>query len=105
MLVEVLETTLRLLHPSCPFVTEEIWQLPARTEGAVDHGRALPGAGRRAQGRRRGGGARWTALMRLVTAIRTIRATYEVDRKRRIDVTVVAPDSADRAFLEQHGGD
>jgi valyl-tRNA synthetase len=43
-------------------------------------------------------------LMRLVTAIRTVRATYEVDRKRRIDVTVVAADEQDRAFVtaERH---
>jgi valyl-tRNA synthetase len=29
--------------------------------------------------------------MRLVTAIRTLRATYEVEPRRRIDVTLVAP--------------
>jgi valyl-tRNA synthetase len=32
------------------------------------------------------------ALMRLVTGIRTLRATYEVEPRRRIDVTLVAPD-------------
>lgn len=31
------------------------------------------------------------ALMRLVTAIRTLRATYEVEPRRRIDLTLVAP--------------
>jgi valyl-tRNA synthetase len=40
--------------------------------------------------------------MRLVTAVRTIRATYEVDRKRKLDVTVVAPDAGDRGFLSRH---
>jgi len=42
-------------------------------------------------------------VMRLVTAIRTLRATYEVDRKKRIDVTVVAPASADAEFVTRHG--
>ena len=41
-------------------------------------------------------------LMRVVTAVRTIRATYEVDRKRRLDATLVAADPADRAFFAQH---
>jgi valyl-tRNA synthetase len=44
-----------------------------------------------------------TRVMRLVTAIRTLRATYEVDRKRRIDVTVVAPVSTDAEFITKHG--
>jgi valyl-tRNA synthetase len=38
----------------------------------------------------------------VVTGIRTIRATYEVAPRKRIDVTVVAPDAKERAFLEEH---
>src|SRR5213079_3432026 len=35
-LVEVLETTLRLLHPFMPFVTEEVWQrLPLKGESIM----------------------------------------------------------------------
>ena len=41
-------------------------------------------------------------LMRVVTAVRTIRATYEVDRKRRLDATLVAADPGDRAFFAKH---
>jgi valyl-tRNA synthetase len=44
------------------------------------------------------------SLMRLVVAIRTIRATYEVEPRRRIEVTVVAPAEADAAFVGQHAG-
>jgi valyl-tRNA synthetase len=39
-------------------------------------------------------------FMTLVTEIRTIRSTYEVDPKRRIDVTIVAREAADRSFVE-----
>ena len=39
-------------------------------------------------------------LMTLVTEVRTIRSTYEVDPKRRIDMTIVAREAADRAFVE-----
>src|SRR5581483_3767717 len=35
-LVEVLETTLRLLHPFMPFITEEIWQRLPRPAGAPE---------------------------------------------------------------------
>ncbi len=53
-LVETLETTLRLLHPFMPFISEELWQrLPHA--GRFDHDRALPEG--HAQGARRGGGA------------------------------------------------
>jgi valyl-tRNA synthetase len=99
VLVEVLEKTLRLLHPVMPFVTEEIWQLlphegesimvapfPVPDEGKVD------AAAEMQMGR----------LMRVVTAVRTIRATYEVDRKRRLDATLVAADPGDRVFFVRH---
>ena len=42
-------------------------------------------------------------LMALVVAIRTIRATYEVEPRRRIDLTIVAPDAAGRDFVRTHG--
>jgi valyl-tRNA synthetase len=99
VLLEVLEKTLRLLHPVMPFVTEEIWQMlphegesimvapfPTADDGKVD------AAAEAEMGR----------LMRVVTAVRTIRATYEVDRKRRLEATLVAADPADRAFFTQH---
>src|SRR6185295_10085817 len=41
-------------------------------------------------------------LMRLVTAIRTIKATYGVEARRKIDVTLVAPAAEDRAFVSAH---
>jgi valyl-tRNA synthetase len=40
--------------------------------------------------------------MRVVTTVRTIRATYEVDRKRRLDATLIAADPGERAFFTKH---
>ena len=100
VLLEVLEKTLRLLHPLIPYVTEEIWQrLPHEGPSIMVAPYPQPEAGKSdvedeaAMGR----------VMRLVTAVRTLRATYEVDRKRRIDVTVVAPKEEDAAFVAAHG--
>jgi len=100
VLVEVLEKTLRMLHPVIPYVTEEIWQrLPHEGASIMVAPYPQPEADKydvedeAAMGR----------VMRLVTAIRTLRATYEVDRKRRIDVTVVAPQEKDSTFIAAHG--
>jgi valyl-tRNA synthetase len=88
VLLEALETTLRLLHPILPHVTEEIWQrLPHDGPSIMvapyprpDPSKVDADAERDVQ-----------ALMRVVTAIRTLRATHEVEPRRRIDLTLVAP--------------
>jgi valyl-tRNA synthetase len=88
VLLEALETTLRLLHPILPFVTEEIWQrLPHEGPSVMVAPFPTPDPAKAdAEAERE-----MAALMRLVTAIRTLRATYEVEPRRRIDVTLVAP--------------
>jgi valyl-tRNA synthetase len=92
VLVEVLETALRLLHPFMPFVTEEIWQrlISYRPPGEapIDSIMIAPYPTGR-------GGTSVVAdeiapLMDVVTKIRMIRSEKGVDPKRRIDVTVVA---------------
>jgi valyl-tRNA synthetase len=100
VLLEVLEKTLRLLHPVMPYVTEEIWQrLPHEGPSIMIAPFPVPEPGKIDVEDE----AAMTRVMRLVTAVRTLRATYEVDRKRRIDVTVVAPVSADAEFITKHG--
>jgi len=100
VLLEVLEKTLRLLHPVIPYVTEEIWQrLPHEGPSIMIAPFPVPEPGKLDVEDE----AAMTRVMRLVTAIRTLRATYEVDRKKRIDVTVVAPASADAEFVTRHG--
>jgi valyl-tRNA synthetase len=98
VLVEVLDEALRLLHPIMPFVTEEIWQrLPHEGESLMIA--AFPqGAGARDAEAE----ASMGRLMEVVTEIRTIRATYEVEPKRRIEVTLVAPSAADREFVGRY---
>jgi valyl-tRNA synthetase len=89
VLLEALETTLRLLHPILPFVTEEIWQrLPHQGPSIMVAPYPRPDPSKRDALAER----EMEALRRLVIAIRTLRATYEVEPRRRIDVTLVAPD-------------
>ena len=95
VLLDVLETTLRLLHPLIPFVTEEIWQ-------------KLPGAGEsivvapypRSVGTPSVAGE-MADLIEVVTAIRTVRATYEVDPKRWIEAGLSGGEAA--AFIAAQG--
>jgi valyl-tRNA synthetase len=96
VLLEVLGTALRLLHPFMPYVTEEIWQkLPQRTGPIMvapfPKRQDLVFAGKP-----------MNDLIDLVTSIRTIRATYEVDPKRRIDVTIVTRRQTALGLVEAH---
>jgi valyl-tRNA synthetase len=100
VLIECLDAILRLLHPIVPHVTEEIWQrLPHEGASIMVAPFPVSNASRRDAGAEAGMGR----LMDLVTEIRRVRSTYEVEPRRRIDVTIVAPDAADRAFVERHG--
>jgi valyl-tRNA synthetase len=101
VLLEVLETILRLLHPLIPHVTEEIWHLLPKETGVPflmlasfpePEARKVDDEALKEMSR----------LMSLVTGIRTIRATYEVDPRRQIDVTIVAPREDDRRLFEAH---
>jgi valyl-tRNA synthetase len=87
VLLEALEATLRLLHPVIPFVTEEIWQrLPHEGPSIMLASYPRPDPSKTDAGAER----EMESLRRLVVAIRTLRATYEVEPRRRIDLTLVA---------------
>jgi valyl-tRNA synthetase len=103
VLVEVLGSVLRLLHPFMPFVTEEIWQslrelpgvkagdalciAPYPTGETVAHDAA---AEREAE-----------ALMEIIRATRNLRAERKVDPARAIEGYIAVPDAALRVPLSQ----
>jgi len=102
VLATVLETTLRLLHPFAPFVTEEIWQkLPRPTTAPSSIMITIfPRADRR-----------WfdedaERQMRLVqdvtVAIRMLRSTYNVPPSWSVPVEVRVPVAESRAIIERH---
>jgi valyl-tRNA synthetase len=94
VLVHVLETSLRLLHPFMPFVTEELWQnlkqrLPAgwaRTDSVMIA--AYPGADKKAadpQAERV-----MEAVIEIIHAIRNARAEHKVESGRWVEAQVYA---------------
>jgi valyl-tRNA synthetase len=95
-LVTVLETTLRLLHPFMPFITEEIWQrLPHDGESIMvaPYPRARRKAGDADAARTMG------LVIELVTAIRTVRGEMHVPPSATLGVTV-RPSAEQAALFE-----
>ncbi len=98
VLLHVLETSLRLLHPFMPFVTEVIWQaLPQE----VRDGEALivapwptPDPSRLDEEAEQ----QMNTLMDLVRAIRNVRAEYDVTPGKRIPALIATGDDA--GFLD-----
>jgi valyl-tRNA synthetase len=98
VLISVLDTCLRLLHPFMPFVTEEIWQyIPHEGEALIIASWPKSSTGyidEQAE-------TQMNALMDMVRGIRNARTEYDVDPARRI-TALVAPGSY-RAILERYG--
>ena len=84
-LVTVLESTLRLLHPFMPFITEEIWQrLPGTGESIM-----IAPYPRVARGQIDAGAERdMTAVMAAVMAIRNIRGEMRIAPSVPLSVTI-----------------
>jgi valyl-tRNA synthetase len=97
-LVEVLEATLRLLHPFMPFLTEEIWQrLPGA--GASIMIAPFPKAGRAARDVE--AEARMEVLIAIVGAIRTVRSESRISPAVELAVTLRPGPDVDAAALAE----
>ena len=90
-LVEVLETTLRLLHPFMPFLTEELWQRLPRGRGAPE---SIMVASYPRAGRRPVDGAATAEIrpaMAVITAVRNLRSEMQISPARSLEVIVKPP--------------
>ncbi|MCL6451479.1 MAG: class I tRNA ligase family protein, partial [Acetobacteraceae bacterium] len=98
---EVLDRTLRLLHPFVPFITEEIWQhLP-------HHGPSLAVAEwpqPRPQDLDPEAESRVGLVVEVTRAIRNLRAEVRVPPGKPSEVLVVAPQAEARAALQDMAG-
>lgn len=95
VLLEVLEGTMRLLHPFMPFLSEEIWQ-------------HLPGAGQtimlcswpEVSGyKNQQAEKEMTLLMDVIRSVRNIRAEVNVSPGRKADIILVAPEAETESIL------
>ena len=94
VLVHVLETSMRLLHPFMPFLTEEVWQnVMQRMPPGTTHQRSIMIAPYpQADGARQDEEAerQMALLIDIITAIRNARAELKVDQARQVAVIIEA---------------
>jgi valyl-tRNA synthetase len=92
VLVWVLERTLRLLHPTMPFVTEEIWQRIGVAEPETIVRAAWPEP--RPDHTDVATEATMARAQEIITAIRQFRSKHGISPKQRFDVTAGVPADA-----------
>jgi valyl-tRNA synthetase len=96
-LVQVLETTLRLLHPFMPFITEELWQrLPHAGASIMIAPYPKPGRKQRDTAAERALGA----VMEAVTAVRNIRGEMHISPAQVLTVTLRPARGVGELFTE-----
>ncbi len=100
-LVEVLETTLRLLHPFMPFITEEIWQKLPKGRGAA----ASIMIARFPRVRRRDldpeAEAAMAPIMAVISAVRNLRSEFQIPPSRTLTAIVRPPAGSVAASLRE----
>jgi valyl-tRNA synthetase len=109
----VLEQVARLLHPMCPFVSEEIWQTLKATIGAdeAEHTTfasesicvaAWPEAQERLQDAEVE--KQLGTLKEFVSAVRNVRGEMSIPPSLKVDLRVTVQDEAASAFIQQMEG-
>jgi valyl-tRNA synthetase len=103
-LVNVLEALLRMLHPTMPFITEEIWQRVAAL--AAKHGDTImlqpyPVADRGKLDPAATEELRW--VMGVIGAVRTIRAERELPPSKPLPVLLAEGGTRERTWAEANG--
>ncbi|MBN2317787.1 MAG: valine--tRNA ligase [Acidobacteria bacterium] len=99
ILIHVVDSALRILHPFMPFLTEEIWQkIPHRGDSIMvqaypvfREAREYPKAAQKMQD-----------LMELISEIRSLRAEMNIDPRRLLDATLHIPSDDDKDLVERN---
>jgi valyl-tRNA synthetase len=101
--LQVLETTLRLLHPYMPFITEEIWQTVGPIAGKAGPTIMLqpyPEGGEKGVDSVANADIEW--LKRVIVGIRNIRGEMNIPPGKELSVLLRNGDQRDRELLEQN---
>jgi valyl-tRNA synthetase len=99
VLVHILDSALRLLHPFMPFVTEEIWQnIPHRGDFIMNQ--EFPSARKVRENFE--AAQKMEDLMNLVGEIRSLRAEMNIDPKRALEAVLIMSSAADRDLVSQN---
>ncbi|HEX5759425.1 MAG TPA: valine--tRNA ligase [Thermoanaerobaculia bacterium] len=102
VLLTVLDSSFRLLHPVMPFLTEELWQrLPGHERIHPETIVLAPYPTREAAWEDERTEAQVGALMQLVTRVRALRAEHGVAPKAAVDVWACGDPETDRFLAEQ----
>lgn len=102
-LIRVLETTLRLLHPFMPFITEEIWQTVgplAGKSGATIMLQPYPTANPEAVDKAAKADIEW--LKGVIVGIRNIRGEMNIPPSKELTVLLKNGDERDKQRLEEN---
>jgi valyl-tRNA synthetase len=102
-LIEVLETTLRALHPIIPFLTEEVWQRTAPVIGISGDTimlQAYPEASDFKRDQEAEQELNW--IMGFILGIRQIRGEMNIAPGKPLSVILQDPSAGDLEMLEQH---
>ncbi|ACL22366.1 valyl-tRNA synthetase [Desulfitobacterium hafniense DCB-2] len=96
ILLEVLEGTMRLLHPYMPFITEEIWHnLPISGESIMIQSWPKVNGYRKDDLEKQ-----MNQIMDVIKAVRNIRAEMNVQPGKKAEIILVAPEKAAFEVLE-----
>jgi valyl-tRNA synthetase len=101
VLAHTIETTLRALHPYVPFISEELWQKVPRPKSRPKSIALAPYPTDQDGRPYREAEQQMDAIMRVITAARSVRSEHEVHPGAEVPLRLRAADEKLRALLRQ----
>ena len=103
VLVEVLKTILKLLHPFMPFITEDIWQKMPRSEKNENEWimmSAWPHPNKKFEDKP--AVEHMEKMIKVITSIRNVRAFWNINHTVILEVHFITSSDSDKRFIEEN---